>query len=223
MAKILLVEDDRILRTLVKEYLLDGSYAVDTAEDIDAAQHQLRMNEYDLLILDWMLPGGSGVDICRDFRSNGGQAPVLFLTSRKDRKDKVTGLDAGADDYLVKPFDKMEFQARVRALLRRKRSSLTNIIQLGSLELDRTTRTVRQSGQEVKLRPREYSLLEFFALHPNQSFTSEALVRRVWSSDTETSADTVRMHVMALRKKLQNGENNLPISYTRGHGYRLTT
>lgn len=221
MSKILIVEDDRILRELVKAYLEASEHVVDAVDCGKLAQTMLTGDQYDLIILDWMLPDVSGPEICRSYRNTGGQAPILFLTSRSDKRDKATGLDSGADDYLVKPFEQIEFQARVRALLRRRNSWLGNILKLHDLELDTERQLVYRCGKEVKLRPKEFALLELLVRNPGKSFTAETLFRKLWNSESETSTETVRMHVMALRRKLEF-EGELPlIQSSRGLGYRL--
>lgn len=221
MAKILIVEDDRILRELVKAYLNASEHVVDAVDCGKAAQIRLSQDEYDLIILDWMLPDIPGPEICRCYRNRGGQAPILFLTARSDKRDKATGLDSGADDYLVKPFEQIEFQARVRALLRRRNSWQGNILKLNDLELDTERQLVYRGGREIKLRPKEFALLELLMRNEGKSFTSETLFRKLWHSDSESSLETVRMHVMALRKKLEaEGEQPL-IHSSRGLGYRL--
>lgn len=221
MAKILVVEDDRILRELIKAYLLDGEHVVDTVENGETALLQLSLSEYDLIVLDWMLPDITGPDICRHYRNKNGQAPILFLTSRGDKRDKATGLDAGADDYLVKPFEQIEFQARIRALLRRRNPWQGNVLKVNALEVDTNTQTVRRDGCEIKLRPKEFALLELLITNPGKSFTAETILNKLWTYDSETSVQTVRMHVMSLRKKLERQGEPPLISSSRGLGYRL--
>ncbi len=221
MAKILVVEDDRILRELVTSYLCAGDYVVDSASNGDLALALLSENEYDLIVLDWMMPGISGLEVCRQYRNNRGQAPILFLTSRADKRDKAAGLDAGADDYLVKPFEQIEFQARVRALLRRNKQWQGKLIKVDGVELDTDRQIARRNGQELNLRPKEFALLELLMKFPGRSFTADSLYRKLWSSDSDTSVETVRMHIMSLRKKLdQPGQVQL-ITSSRGRGYKM--
>lgn len=206
MPTVLLVEDDLYIRQLIKVYLHAEGHFVDEAETGSAALAHLKLADYDLILLDWMLPDLTGVEICQKYRDKGGTALVMMLTSRKDKYDKVTALDAGADDYLVKPIDQMEFQARVRALLRQRGSwgSRTTKITIRDLEVDTVKQTVVRNGMEIELRPREYLLLEFLMKHPGQSFTAEALFARLWKTDSVAAQETVRMHIMALRKKLMD-------------------
>jgi DNA-binding response OmpR family regulator len=224
MARILVVEDDRHLRTIIKAYLQAEEHDVELAEDGETARAFLKTGEFDFLILDWMLPDRTGVEICQEYRQRGGSALVMMLTARHDAKDKATALDAGADDYLVKPFEQIEFQARVRALLRRQGSwgSVSNKITVGDLVIDTLKKTVSRGGAEIELRPREFSLLEFLSKHKGQSFTAEALFARLWNTDSVAAQETVRMHVMTLRKKLgdDNAENPIIVS-SRGRGYKI--
>ena len=223
MARILVVEDDNTLRSLINAFLMDGEHEVHLAENGQVARAQLKLNEYDLIILDWMLPDLTGIEICQAYRTRGGKAPIMMLTSRSDKYDKATGLDAGADDYMVKPFEQVEFQARVRALLRRPGAfgSQTNKIRIRELEIDTVKKTVALSGDAIELRPREYALLEFLMRHPGQSFTAEALFTRLWNTDALAAQETVRMHIMALRKKIQDTNENPLIVSMRGRGYKI--
>jgi len=219
--KILVVDDDQVVSELVCAYLSNPDYVVETAKDGKDAECLLAVSSFDLIVLDWMLPDTTGIEICREFRARGGRAAILMLTSRSDRFDKAAGLDAGADDYLVKPFDQVEFQARVRALLRRPESWSAKIIKVRDVELDTANRKVFRGGKEIALRPREYALLELLLRHPGQSFTADAIFRRIWESTSSSSVETVRMHVMALRKKLADSEESPLISSSRGLGYRI--
>ncbi|MBX9669143.1 MAG: response regulator transcription factor [Candidatus Obscuribacterales bacterium] len=221
MAKILIVDDDIILCELVKSYLLACDHLVDVGNTADYAIVQLSVNQYDLIILDWVLPDLSGVDVLRAYRRRGGRCPVLMLTSRGDKHDKACGLDSGADDYLVKPFEQVEFEARVRALLRRPNSWSGQILRVRDLELDTGSQSVSRDGQQIQLRPREFALLEFLMRHPNQCFTAEALFQRLWDTDSTTSVETVRMHIMSLRKKLGDTDAHPLISTARGRGYKI--
>lgn len=222
MAKILVVDDDRIITELVKTYLTcSDNHLVEVAETGSDALSLLSVSNFDLIVLDWMLPDIAGIEVCRNFRSRGGRASILMLTSKSDRFDKAAGLDAGADDYLVKPFDQVEFQARVRALLRRPDSWSDAVIRVGDLELHSTNQKVFRGGKEVALRPKEFALLELLARHPGQNFTADAIHRRIWDSNSKSSVETVRMHVMALRKKLGDSEQKPLISSARGVGYSL--
>ncbi|MBS1990501.1 MAG: response regulator transcription factor [Cyanobacteria bacterium SZAS LIN-3] len=221
MAKILVVEDDENLSRLVKICLSSESYLVDSVMRGMDALAQIRLITYDMLVLDWMLPDITGVEVLKHYRASGGRAPVLMLTSRSTVADKVTGLEAGADDYLVKPFDKLELAARVKALLRRPKEMNPEVLVRGSLEINQTTFQVIKDGQEVELRPKEFALLEFLAKHPGESFSAEAILERLWRSDALSTTDTVRTHIMTLRKKLGDNDTKPLIKTVRGRGYSL--
>jgi DNA-binding response OmpR family regulator len=221
MAKILVVEDDENLSRLVKICLAAESHLVDSVMRGMDALSQIRLITYDMLVLDWMLPDITGVEVLKHYRASGGRAPVLMLTSRSTVADKVTGLEAGADDYLVKPFDKLELAARVKALLRRPKDMSPEVLVIGQLEINQTTFQVLKDGQSIELRPKEYALLEFLAKHPGESFSAEAILERIWRSDALSTTDTVRTHVMTLRKKLGDNDEKPMIKTVRGRGYSL--
>jgi two-component system copper resistance phosphate regulon response regulator CusR len=221
MSKILLVEDDENLAFLLKMQLEQARYLVDHVAAGLIALSQLKMSEYDLLILDWMLPDISGVDVCRQYRGSGGRTPILMLTARGAVEDKASGLNAGADDYLVKPFHPLELNARVQALLRRPTSYAGKTLQVKDIELDTEGSRVFKGGQEIDLTSKEFSLLELLMRYPNQSFTLESILSRVWQSDSAASVDTVRTHMKTLRRKLGDSEENGIIRTKRGAGYRI--
>lgn len=221
MAKILLVEDDGNLAFLVKMQLEQGRHMVDHVDAGIAALSQLKMSSYELVILDWMLPDLSGVDVCRQYRGSGGRTPILMLTARGAIEDKAAGLNAGCDDYLVKPFHPVELNARVQALLRRPQSYAGKILTVRDIELDTETSRVFRAGSEIDLTSKEFSLLELLMRYPNQSFTLETILNRVWQSDSAASVDTVRTHMKTLRRKLGDSEENGLIRTKRGAGYRI--
>ena len=221
MSKILLVEDDENLAFLLKMELEQARFLVDHVAAGLVALSQLKMAEYDMIILDWMLPDISGVDVCRQYRGTGGRAPILMLTARGAVEDKAAGLNAGADDYLVKPFHPVELNARVQALLRRPTSYAGKTLQVKDIELDTEASRVFKGGQEVDLTSKEFSLLELLMRYPNQSFTLESILSRVWQSDSTASVDTVRTHMKTLRRKLGDNEENGIIRTKRGAGYRI--
>jgi two-component system response regulator MprA len=221
MAKILLVEDEHDLSMLIKDWLESESHLVEWVEDGLSALNYLTVNSYDLAILDIMLPHMNGVDVCRRHKQAGGETKVLMLTAKSCVEDKEIGLDAGADDYLTKPFHLKELSARIRVLLRRPVTVATRTMQVNNIVLDTVTREVTKDGEAVHLLPKEFRLLEFLMRHPNQVFSAEALLHRVWESDTSASLDTVRGHIMRLRGKLdQKGHPNV-IHTLRGLGYKL--
>jgi DNA-binding response OmpR family regulator len=221
MAKILLVEDDLSVSYLVQFQLEHDRHLVESVRFGLDALAQLEIVNFELLIIDWMLPDISGVSVCRQFREKGGYTPILMLTGRSAVEDKATALDAGADDYLVKPFHPLELQARVRALVRRASFPRGKVVKVQDVELNEVTCQVKRAGKLIELRPKEFALLEFLMKHPNQSFTAEAILLRLWKTDSETSVETVRTHIKRLRSKLGDNEENPLIRTTRHLGYRF--
>lgn len=221
MAKILVVEDDIEVRESLEDALTEQNHVVDCVETGDSGREYLKSYEYDLIILDWNLPGMDGPQILRLYRSEGGTSPVLMLTGNREIEDKEQGFDAGADDYLTKPFDVREFRVRVKALLRRTSVATTNELKVGNLRLDPDNVEVSLGDKEIKLYPREFKLLEFLMRHPNQVFSSEHLMDRVWTADEEISPESVRASIKRLRKaiKLEDGESMIENIY--GIGYKL--
>lgn len=203
MAKILVVEDDKPLSQLIVDWLTGEKYTPEAVFEGTEGLERLKFYKYDVIILDWELPGLSGPEICQQFRTHGGQTPILMLTGKKEIQDKATGLDAGADDYLTKPFHMVELSARIRALLRRSSVDVTRtVLTAGHITLDPISRKVTSNGKDITLQPKEYSLLEFLLRHPNQPFSAEAILDRVWSSESDASPDTVRLQIMRLRHKI---------------------
>ncbi|HEY9869618.1 MAG TPA: response regulator transcription factor [Candidatus Obscuribacterales bacterium] len=221
MAKILIVEDDKQLCGLLVDWLTGEGHTPDVVYKGTDGAERLRFYKYDLVILDWALPDLAGPDLCRQYRSRGGQTPILMLTGKREVEDKEIGLDAGADDYLTKPFHMKELSARLRALLRRAPAVSATVLTAGDLTLDPKSRKVLLNGQEVSLQPREFALLEFLMRHPNQPFSSEALLDRVWSSESDASPDTVRIHIMRLRNKIDVPGKESMIRTLHRVGYML--
>lgn len=221
MAKLLVVEDDEELAKLVSGALQDSQYVVDVVHNATDAKAYLKSVTYDLLVLDWQLPDGTGLDICYEYRRMKGAGGVLFLTGRSEMGDKVSGLDAGADDYLTKPFDMRELMSRVRALLRRPPVVQYKTIVIRDIELDPVEHRVTMAGAELKLYPKEFSLLQLFMLHPKQVFSADDLLDRVWPTDSDASIETVRQTILRLRQKVEREEEAPLIQTVRGFGYRL--
>jgi DNA-binding response OmpR family regulator len=217
--RLLLVEDDPGLARVVEQGLREGGYAVDTAADGEQGLELALLEPYDLLILDWMLPQLSGLDVCRQLRAKGCQTPILLLTARDAIEDRVTGLDSGADDYLVKPFALQELLARVRALLRRPEgSSRSPILRVGSIELDPSTREVRRDSVEVVLTNKEYQLLEYLMRHSGQVVSRDQIIAHVWDYEFTAESNVVDVYIRSLRRKL-GGDGG--IRTIRGAGYQL--
>lgn len=223
MAKIILIEDDPDIVANVTDWLQDAeNHLVEVAQDGREALDHLRFYNYDLIILDWDLPQITGLEICHDFRKRGGNTPILFLTGKRELINKEAGFDAGADDYLTKPFSVRELAARVRALLRRPPS----VMKGGSLicrhvVMDPLAARVTKDGAEVALNAKEYALLEFLLRHPGQLFSAEALLDRVWASDSDATTEAITTTVKRLRKKLDKDGEPSMITTVHGLGYRL--
>lgn len=221
MAKLLLVEDDAQLRGVIEDWLSADNYALDVACDGQEGAYFLSMNEYDLAIFDWELPKISGVDLCKQFRSSGKSMPILMLTGRRAVQDRISGLDAGADDYLTKPFDLGELSARVRALLRRPAQAPSTVLSARKISLETDKARVLKDGQEIALLPKEMALLEFFLKNPGKVFSAEAIVNRVWPSDSEASAQVVKVYINRLRSKLDTEGSESLFKTVHGLGYKL--
>lgn len=220
MAKILVVEDDADLREILTLRLVDSGHTVHPVKSGKEAIPALRVNKYDLIILDWMMPDVNGLDVLKEFRQQGGQTPVLMLTAKSWVDDKEKALDSGADDYVTKPFDYKELLARIRALLRRPSGAVANVLQASGIELDPVSCRVSKNSVEVHLRPKVYAILEFLMRHPNQLFTAEALLARVWLDDSLATPDTIRTHMKLLRRSLNLKPDEL-IRTVRHKGYML--
>jgi DNA-binding response OmpR family regulator len=221
--RVLVVEDEADLADAVARGLRREGYAVDVAYDGDAALDKAAVNAYDLVCLDLNLPGIDGIDVVRRLRADGGGQPprVLMLTARDRTVDRVTGLDEGADDYLVKPFDFEELKARVRALLRRDAGRSGALLQVGDIELDSARHEARRGGQPLALTPKEFALLYYFMSRSGQVLSQEDLLEHVWDENADPFTNTVRVTVMTLRRKLADAGGGQPIETVVGRGYRL--
>ena len=220
--KILLVEDDETIVIPVEEDLDERNYIVEVARDGQTAWELIDVFDYDLILLDVMLPKIDGISLCRKLRSNGCQTPILMLTARDTVNDKITGLDAGADDYLVKPFDLDELSARIRALLRRGDSNLPPVLTWGDLSLDPSTCEVSYRDRALNLSPKEFRLLEFFLRHPRQVFERGQILDQLWHMEQLPEEATVKAHISSLRQKLKKaGMVSDVIETVYGIGYRL--
>jgi DNA-binding response OmpR family regulator len=203
MTKLLVVEDQKYFLDLLKDWLTAEGYSLDCAETGPAALMFLKHNEYDMVILDVNLPGVSGIEICRSFRQKGGTTPIIFLTVNQTIDDKELGFDAGADDYLSKPFQMKELTARIKAVLKRSGGMRNEpVLTAGAISLNSAEHTVKVEDKDVDLQPKEFALLEFLMRHPNRVFSSEALLQRIWPNASQISADTVRSHITRIRQKL---------------------
>ena len=219
--RILLVEDERALRSVLAERLKKEGYSVDSCGDGSRAADYLQAAPYDIILLDIMLPGVDGLTLLRSLRGRGEDTPVLLLTARDSVEDRVRGLDAGADDYLVKPFSHDELMARIRVLTRRKYKNTTNIITAFDLSLDMATHAVTRAGQEIRLSAKEYSLLEYLMQNKGITLTREQIESHVWSYDYEGGSNVIDVYIRMLRKKVDDPFSVKLIETLRGHGYML--
>jgi len=221
---VLVVEDEDALATLLHYNLDKEGYVVGVAGDGEEALTMASERAPDLVILDWMLPKVSGIEVCRRLRgrSETRNVPIIMLTARGEESDRIRGLDTGADDYVVKPFSMIELTARVRAVLRRIRPGLADDrITVGDIVIDRVAHRVKRQGKEVHLGPTEFRLLDYLMQHPGRVFSREQLLDAVWGSDVYVEARTVDVHVGRLRKALDIGESANPIRTVRSAGYSL--
>ncbi|WP_040484754.1 two-component system response regulator RppA [Lyngbya aestuarii] len=220
--RILLVEDDIEQLEPIRTALSQAGHIVDGVETGDTAQWLMGETDYDLLILDWMLPGISGVELCRTYRSMGKTAPVLLLTAKDTTAEKVIGLDSGADDYLVKPIDLLELLARIRALGRRSPHWLGDRLKLGDLELNLTHLCVQREEKQVQLSVRESQLLEYFLRHPNQVLSRDQIEQSLWEWDNPPESNAVSTLVRRLRQRLGQVDAANWIETVYGLGYRIS-
>lgn len=220
--KILLVEDDERIAAALTEALTDYHYVVDVASDGEQGFTFVQTFPYELLILDVMLPKLDGIELCRKIRHNGYKMPVLMLTARDTYHDKVQGLDVGADDYVVKPFDLNELLARIRALLRRGTTELTMFLECGNLQLNPNTYEVTYSGEALHLTPKEYRILELLLRHRDRTFSKSEIIDHLWSFTDPPNEETVKVHIRSLRQKLKNiGARQDLVETVYGLGYRI--
>jgi two-component system phosphate regulon response regulator PhoB len=222
--RLMIVEDDEALVELLRYNFVAAGYAVETVMHGDEAEARLKEALPDLLILDWMLPGLSGIELCRRLRQKPltQRLPLIMLTARSEEADRVRGFETGADDYVVKPFSVDELVARAGRLLQRSNPQLlAEVISVGDIELDRAAMVVKRRGQTVHLGPTDYRLLEFLMLAPGRVFSREQLLNNVWGDDVYIDDRTVDVHIGRLRKALLQAWKTDPIRTVRGAGYSL--
>lgn len=225
IARILIVEDEEAIQEMLAVALEQASFTVDTALDARRGQELLEENPPDLLLLDWMLPGVSGVEWARRLRKDDRyhDIPIILLTARGEEEDKVRGLESGADDYLTKPFSPRELVARIKAVLRRSgRGAESSRVEIGGILLDMDEHRIAVAGQPIFLSPTEYRLLEFFLTHPGKVFSRGQLLDQVWGRSTYIEERTVDVHIRRLRKILAEYEREELIQTVRGFGYRFS-
>ena len=219
--RILVVEDETRLADLLRRGLSEEGHAVDTTSTGEEALIWVLTADYDAMILDVMLPGIDGFEVCRRIRSQHNHTPILLLTARDSVDDRVTGLDMGADDYLVKPFALKELKARLRALTRRPPDALETVLEHGAIRLDPATREVWRNGTPVELANKEFRILEYLMQHPNRVLTRAMIANRVWDYEFLNSTNVIDVHIRSIRKKLGDAQNGEIIETVRGVGYRI--
>jgi len=221
--RILIIEDEEKLAKALKKGLLQEGYVVDCLFDGEAGQRRIALSHerYDLVILDVMLPKVNGVDVCANVRKQDVTIPILMLTAKDTIDDRVLGLDAGADDYLVKPFDFKELLARIRALLRRPSTSLPPVLKIKDITLDPSTRKAYRDGQEIALTTKEFDLLEYFIRNAGQVLTREQILNSLWDFSFDSFSNVVDVHIKNLRKKIEHGKKGKILETIKGVGYRF--
>lgn len=219
--RILLVEDEKKMLAFLKQGLEEQRYAVDTADNGEDGLHWALTFPYDVIVLDIMLPGMDGIEVCGSLRNQRITTPVLMLTARDTVDDRVKGLDCGADDYLIKPFAFRELLARIRALSRRDSTQKTTTLVIGDLTLDTVTHTARRGDRQIELTTKEYGLLEFLMLHPNQVLSRTVIAEHLWSYDYSPESNVVDVYIRYLRRKIDDGYEDKYLRTIRGTGYQL--
>jgi DNA-binding response OmpR family regulator len=220
--RILLVEDEPSAARMLAKGLREQTFAVDVAADGERALYQASVNDYDLIILDVMLPVKDGFAVCRELREGGSAVPLIMLTAKDDVADRVSGLDAGADDYLVKPFDFRELLARVRALLRRGEAIRPETIKVGDLEIDTRAQRAARAGRAIRLTAKEYALLEYFARRSDEIVGRADIAAHVWDEHFDIFSNLIEVYVQRLRRKIDDGHELKLLHTRRGEGYVLT-
>jgi heavy metal response regulator len=219
--RILLIEDEKNMASFIKRGLEEERYVVDVAPNGEKGLFLAEINTYDLIILDIMLPDADGFSICKDLRAKKIDTFILMLTARDDVKDKVLGLEVGADDYLSKPFDFDELLARIAALLRRKRLNRSPVLKVADLELNQLTHKIVRGEKEISLTAKEYSLLEYLMLHANQVVTRTQISEHVWNEDFDSLTNVIDVFINRLRNKIDRGFEKKLIHSLRGTGYMI--
>lgn len=220
--RILVVEDERRLSDVIRQGLIEQGYAVDQAFDGEEGLFMAASEPYDVIILDIMLPKRDGLSLCRELRTKAIHTPVLMLTARTQLEDKVTGLDAGADDYLTKPFEFAELKARVQALVRRSHGKPQSTISVDDLEIDPAHHIVMRGGKPLKLTPKEFSILELLALHKDEVVTRTQIIEHTWDYNFDRMSNVVDVFIATLRKKIDGHHKNKIIHTVHGVGFKLS-
>jgi len=219
--RVLVVEDEQKINRTICQALREESYAVDAAFDGEDAEQLAEINDYDLIILDILLPKRDGLQVCTDIRQHGNSTPILLLTAKDSYEDRVQGLDSGADDYLVKPFHMGELMARVRALLRRDSLAKSTRLQLDDLVLDTSSHRVTRGDAPIELTSKEYAMLEYFMRHPDQVLTRTMISEHVWDDEFDSFSNIIDVYIRRLRRKIDEGAPTKLLHTIRGSGYLL--
>jgi two-component system copper resistance phosphate regulon response regulator CusR len=219
--RILLVEDDVDVARFIRRGLTEQAYAVDVAEDGEQALYLTSLSDYDAVVLDLLIPAPDGMAVCRGLRASGSSVPILMLTARGSVDDRIAGLDAGADDYLAKPFEFGELLARLRALLRRGGATTSTLLQIGALEIDTRSRRVSVGSKPLTLTTKEYAVLEFLARNSGRVVTREEISEHVWNQDFDPFSNLIEVYMNRLRRHLARVSPNRFIQTVRGAGYVL--
>jgi heavy metal response regulator len=219
--RVLVVEDEPKIAAFIQKGLQEERYAVDVAHDGEEALDWVDVAEYDLIVLDILLPKRNGISVCRELRRRGVRTPILMLTAKDAVDDRVAGLDSGADDYLVKPFAFKELLARLRALARRPPEVQATVLQVSDLRLDTVSHQATRAGRPIELTPKEYSLLEFLMRHPRQVLSRTQIAEHVWNYDFYNQSNIVDVYIRYLRRKIDDGFAPQLIHTVRGVGYKL--
>ncbi|MBS6195556.1 MAG: response regulator transcription factor [Clostridiales bacterium] len=217
--RILLVEDEKMLSGYIAKGLSNSGYAVDVAYDGEEALYEYEVNDYDLLVLDLNLPKKDGLEVLREIRQKDADIKVIILSARSTVEDRITGLDEGANDYLVKPFDFGELEARIRSLLRREFSQMPTVLEMGLLTVDTKSKSVAFGDVRINLTRKEYGILEYLMQHKNQVVSAEELTEHVWNNEFDPFSNTFRYHIHSLKKKLNTASQMDYIKTVRGQGY----
>ena len=220
--RILIIEDNPKMAAAIEQGLVEQGYSADVAHTGFEGEEAAGSEPYDVIVLDLMLPDRDGVDVCRNLRRRGVMTPILMLTALSGTQDKVSGLEAGADDYLTKPFEFEELIARVRAMLRRGKAGESSVLRFDDIELDLTKRVVRRAGQDIRLSAKEFALLEYFVRNSEHVLTRTAIGEHVWDMDFEPASNVIDVYVSTLRRKIDKGFEKPLIHTVIGAGYVLS-
>ena len=222
--KVLIVEDELAIREMMKFAFHDSDFSLLEAEDAEQAQLLIIKERPDLILLDWMLPGMSGLELAQRLKKDefSQEIPIIMLTARGEENDRIRGLDSGADDYVTKPFSPRELMARIKAVLRRVSPEKEGILEIGGIRIDSETHRISVSGNKLELGPTEYNLLHFFMTHPERVYNRSQLLDHVWGGDVYIEERTVDVHIRRLRKALTEHQSEHLIQTVRGAGYRFS-